>query len=237
MTSENTPANEKRGHELINRAHMLTKFRHESAPALGAYIAISDESHVTSAIHTAEVVTDWLDGYYARAGANILGIETTEKGKIDDPKADKRLVGSVLLGLTVRYARRGDWRSAAVCGANSAVDTWRNKRMDNSRAAALKNGVSPAAITINKAKMAIQASAELLLTSKAARGPKAKTLGLVALTVGTTIGVAGQLKFHRNVMQQQRANALACPDKIEPRNAPDDTIPESSLAVPEDQID
>lgn len=235
MATEYISADEQHGHDLVNRAHLLTKFRHDSSPVLGAYIAVADENHVTSVIHAAEVVTDWLDGYYARAGSKILGIDTTERGKIEDPKADKRLVGSVLLGLTVRYARRKELFASSVCGVNAVVDRWRNQKMENSRALALETGVSPGAININKAKMALQSGAELLLTSTAAQKPVIKKLGLTALSMGTAVGVIGQMKFHRMVLAQQNSNALACPYKLAPRNVPDGTIQESSSAAPGDR--
>ncbi len=237
MTQEYESPEQQRGYDLINRGHMLTKFRHDTSPLLGAYIAVSDENHATTAIHAGEIITDWLDGRYARAGSEILGIDTSERGKIDDPKADKRLVGSVILGLTARYARRGDRAGATICAANALVDYWRNKRMDESRALAISVGISPGATKINKAKMALQSSGELILTSKAAKKPLVRNIGLAAMSIGTGIGIIGRHQFHKSVLDRQQLNAAACPDTIEPRSVLDDTTQESSLVTPEENQD
>ncbi len=207
-----------RGQHLMARANALTDFRIESAPVLGAIIAATNESWITTAAFGVEAYTDWQDGNDARKGAKILGIVTTIAGAIKDQKADKDLVNNVLLGLTARFIRQDDYTSSAILGANYAVLRWRDKKMAEDRQLALEHGIDPKAILINKVKTDFLLGGEAILSSPPAKNRLYRTIGLGVLTAGTALGVAGERIFNRRVRRQlllnQLKQAAACPDVI-----------------------
>lgn len=209
-----------RGTYLMARADRLTAFRARSAPILGALLAVTDEGWVTTAAIAGEGYTDWQDGHDARAGAELLGIETTVEGALEDPAADKKLVNSLCLGLAVRFFRQGDYGGTAVLAANYAVTQWRDRRMAEDRLAAQASGVSPKAIVINKAKTAFQLVGEGMLASPLAKKRFYRSVGLGVFSTGTALGVAGQQIFRNRVRNHIRAartqNAASCPDKVYP---------------------
>jgi len=209
----------KTGEFLMRRADRLTKFRSETSPALGAILGGTDEMWETTILFGAEVLSDGLDGMDARAGAKLLGIETTDQGAIDDPAADKVLVNSTLLGLGSRYLRRQDYLGFGVLSLNYAVNKWwRDPRMAENREEALKIGYDPKAILSNKAKTAILLSGLGILVCPLAKQEQYKKIGLGLVSLGTITGIAGEKVFRRRVQNHKHALSAemtaACPDKV-----------------------
>ncbi|WP_184786433.1 CDP-diacylglycerol--glycerol-3-phosphate 3-phosphatidyltransferase [Phytomonospora endophytica] len=93
---------------LVNPANAITALRLLLVPVFVAFGAISDFTHdgwrmAACLVFLVASITDWLDGYLARANAWV-----TSFGKIADPIADKALTGSALVLLSV-YDRVPWW--------------------------------------------------------------------------------------------------------------------------------
>lgn len=207
-----------RGVYLMERANRWTALRHDTSPIVGFAIAATDDTIWTSIATAAEIYSDYKDGKDARAGAALLGIETSLEGALSDPEADKVLVNSIMIGLFARYIRHRDFAGAAVVGANYYVSRWRDGNMEKNRALALLNNVDPKAIYINKVKTALQLASELALTGPASRNKACRNIGLVALSCGTALGVIGERVFRgrvkKAILKDEIAWARACPDTI-----------------------
>ncbi len=206
MSNQNLTEIQMRGEQLMRDANALTAFRAETAPYLGGWIAVSNDSWPTAwptSLFTAiELYTDWADGYKARKGSAMRGVETTLQGALEDPRADKRFINSMLGGLSVRYLRQGDFFAAAMVGANLAATAVRDKAMNDDREFAVKNNLNPKAIPINKLKMDFQAVAVLALTTPFARRHRFKYASIGMMTVGTLVGNYGQRVFRKKLYAQ-----------------------------------
>lgn len=195
-----------RGEQLIREANALTAFRAVTAPYLGSWVAASNDTWPTAwptTLFTAyELYTDWADGYKARKGSAMRGIETSIQGALDDPRADKRFINSMLGGLSTRYLRQGEFLEAAFVGANLLATIARDKAINDDRDFALNNALNPKAIPINKLKMDFQAIAVLALTTPYAKHRRFRRAFLGIMTVGTVVGLYGQRVFRKKLHAQ-----------------------------------
>lgn len=201
----------------MRRADMWTDLRANTAPLVGALIASTEESWRNVGIETAEYITDFLDGRDAKSGATKLGIPTSVEGKIKDPLADKALTNGIAGGLTMRYIRRGQMHEAVTTGVNMLALAVRDRRQEKHRNRALEANVDPAAISINRAKTALQGiSLTALEIPQIARSSRLRWLALGAFTTSTIMGIYGEKKFGASVEQQIKSkHAAQCPDEIE----------------------
>lgn len=206
------------GEYLMRRADMWTRVRKETSPILGAVIAGTDASWITTVAFIGEVATDTLDGLDARAGAKLLGIETTVKGALADPEADKILVNCTELGLGARFLRSGDYKSFGVLAVNYVVSQRRDNNMAVDRSLAALYGYDPKAILPNKIKTGFQLTGLGILVSPKSEDLRWRHLGLGIITAGTVLGIVGQRMYRHRVRNYAAAkheeSALACPDEI-----------------------
>lgn len=85
-----------RPHVMPNLPMTLTYVRIAAIPVLGALLLVEGDlaRYIACAIYTAAAVTDYLDGYLARAWK-----QQSKLGRIFDPIADKLLVSATILML------------------------------------------------------------------------------------------------------------------------------------------
>jgi phosphatidylglycerophosphate synthase len=218
MTNAPSAADQIRGEALMRRADDLTAFRQDTSPIIGLALAVTDSEYLTTAAILGEVYTDYKDGSEARKGAAILGVETSIEGAIEDPKADKTLANSLMLGLIVRFIRHKNIPDAAVVAANYIASKNRDRNMQENRDLALEHNLDPKALPINKVKFLAQMVGNLLLSSPFSRNKRVKQIGLTALTGGTIIGIVGERifrnKVHKAIQKNELKWALECPDTL-----------------------
>lgn len=214
-------------HSLQSKADRITAFRKKYSPVLGVAIAATEPRWSTTVATIKMWHGDHADGKHAKQAqkemAKITGkVEPLSNGHIEDPKADKVLSWSLIGGVMIRSALKKDWKTTAIVGAAAATTYWRDKKMAETRQFVADNNldISVAAINVNRAKTALQATSETLLISPAANNQIVKDISLAGLVIGTALGVYGWQRYHNDVMQAHRAreavNTALCPDEIEP---------------------
>lgn len=210
-----SPEDRIRGEMLMHRADDLTEFRALTSPFVGVGIALTHSEYFVTAAVLAEIYTDYKDGSDARKGADILGVETSVDGAIEDPKADKILANSLMLGHLCRFVRRKDPVGAAIVAGNYFISRRRDDNMQNDRDLAIEHGVDPKAIPINKLKFLLQMVGNTMLSSPLSRNKRIRMIGLSALSGGTAIGLVGERIFRRRVQNaiklEEQTQAEACP--------------------------
>lgn len=208
------------------KADRITAFRKKYAPALGAVIALTRPTWLTTAAAGYFWKTDYDDGKYAKDAqakmAKVTGrIEPLSDGHIEDPKADKRWFWAQTGGLLVRSITEKDYKSTAVLGSVSAITIWRDAKMARTRRFVEDEqlDISLAAINANRAKTALQATSETVLMSPlASKHEGVKNASLAGLAIGTLLGVYGMEKYRSQVndawQAKQAEMAALCPDKV-----------------------
>jgi CDP-diacylglycerol--glycerol-3-phosphate 3-phosphatidyltransferase len=176
----------------LNLPNALTLLRMFLVPVLFVVLVTRVEGHIFlgAGIFVLAVVTDYLDGYFARRRN-----EVTKLGILLDPLADKLLIAAALLSL-VEMGVVPAWVVMIVLARELAVTGLRN--------VAAGRGVLIGASGLGKAKMVAQVTAVLLLLLSRAL-PALHVPGLVALgvVVGLAIvsGVDYLVKFRRDVLR------------------------------------
>jgi len=159
----------------LNLPNALTLLRIFLVPVLFVVLVTRVEGHIYLgvAIFVVAVITDYLDGYFARRRN-----EVTKLGILLDPLADKLLIAAALLSL-VEMGLVPAWVVMIVLARELAVTGLRN--------VAAGRGVLIRASGLGKAKMVAQVTAVLLLLLSRAL-PTLHVPGLVAL--GVVVGLA-----------------------------------------------
>jgi CDP-diacylglycerol--glycerol-3-phosphate 3-phosphatidyltransferase len=176
----------------LNLPNALTVLRIFLVPLLVVVLLTRGAGHVYfgAAIFGLAVLTDYLDGFFARRRN-----EVTRLGILLDPLADKLLTAAALLSL-VEMGLVPAWVVMIILARELAVTALRN--------VAAGRGVLIRASALGKAKMVAQVTAILLLLLSrelaALRGP-----GMVALVVVVIVtlvsGVDYFVRFWREVMR------------------------------------
>ncbi|MFQ6398268.1 CDP-diacylglycerol--glycerol-3-phosphate 3-phosphatidyltransferase [Nocardia sp. KC 131] len=171
---------------LMNIANILTMLRIALVP-LFVLALFADGGHETgwriaaAALFGIAAITDRFDGQLARKYGLV-----TDFGKLADPIADKALIGSAVIGLSVL----GDlawWITLVICGREIGITLL--------RLAVVRRGVIPAGRG-GKLKTLVQSVAIAVLLLPLAGGFATAGMGLmyvaVALTVITGLDYVGQ---------------------------------------------
>jgi CDP-diacylglycerol---glycerol-3-phosphate 3-phosphatidyltransferase len=176
----------------LNLPNALTALRIFLVPLLVVVLLTRVEGHVYvgAAIFGLAVLTDYLDGYFARRRN-----EVTRLGILLDPLADKLLTAAAFLSL-VEMGLVPAWVVMIVLARELAVTGLRN--------VAAGRGVLIRASGLGKAKMVAQVTAILLLLLSRAM-PVLHPPGLVALAVVVVLtlvsGADYFLRFWRDVLR------------------------------------
>ena len=177
----------------LNLPNALTLLRIFLVPLLVVVLLTRIEGHVYlgAAIFLVAVLTDYLDGFFARRRN-----EVTRLGILLDPLADKLLTAAAFLSL-VEMGLVPAWVVMIVLARELAVTALRNL-------AAGRRGVLIRASNLGKAKMVAQVTAILLLLLSRPL-PVLRPPGLVALAVVVLLAlVSGAdyfLRFWREVVR------------------------------------
>ncbi len=176
----------------MNLPNALTVLRIFLVPLLVVVLLTRIEGHVYlgTGIFLVAVLTDYLDGFFARRRN-----EVTRLGILLDPLADKLLTAAAFLSL-VEMGLVPAWAVMIVLARELAVTGLRN--------VAAGRGVLIRASALGKAKMASQVTAILLLLLSRVM-PALRLPGLVALAVVVALAVwSGAdyfLRFWRDVVR------------------------------------
>ncbi len=178
----------------LNLPNLLTVLRIMLVPALVvALLGNTPGGDVLAAVVFALAsLTDFVDGYLARARAEI-----TTFGKLMDPLADKLLIVAALISL-VSLHRLAAWVAMVIITRELAVTML--------RLGATQAGVVMAASTFGKAKTCLQIAA--ILAVIAVHGQPAWLDVLLYVTVAVTV-LSGLDYFFGVRRRLQRANAQA----------------------------
>jgi len=175
----------------LNLPNALTLLRMFLVPVLFVVLVTRVEGHIYlgAGIFVLAVITDYLDGYFARRRN-----EVTRLGILLDPLADKLLIAAALLSL-VEMGLVPAWVVMIVLARELAVTGLRN--------VAAQRGILIRASSLGKAKMVAQVTAVLLLLLSRAL-PALHLPGLVALGVVVGLALVSGLdyliKFRRDVL-------------------------------------
>jgi CDP-diacylglycerol--glycerol-3-phosphate 3-phosphatidyltransferase len=152
----------------VNLPNALTLLRMFLVPLLVVVLLTRVEGHayLGAAIFGLAVLTDYLDGYFARRRN-----EVTRLGILLDPLADKLLIAAALLSL-VEMGLVPAWMVMIILARELAVTALRN--------VAAGKGVLIRASGLGKAKMVVQVTAVLMLMLSPAH-PALRQPGLVVL--------------------------------------------------------
>lgn len=181
----------------VNVPNVLTLLRILLVPVV--VVALLDETPngdlLAAIVFAVASITDWVDGYLARARGSI-----TTFGKLMDPIADKLLVVGALVVL-VSLDRLAAWVAMVIIARELAVTM--------SRMAATGQGVVISANRWGKAKTALQVATIFLLI--AVSGSPAWLDGLVYLTVAVTVlsGLEYFFGLRRTLAARGRGRAQA----------------------------
>ncbi|MDQ3858296.1 MAG: CDP-diacylglycerol--glycerol-3-phosphate 3-phosphatidyltransferase, partial [Actinomycetota bacterium] len=154
-------------------ANQLTVARTAAVPAVILLFAwdFPDHDYWATAVFTVAMVTDWLDGWWARRRA-----ESSDLGRLLDPIADKILVLAALVMLVGRVLPA--WIVAAIVVREILVS--------GLRLAALERGIVMSARDLGKLKTWVQAIAAAL-GGLAAGGAIADEIAQAALVVALVL--------------------------------------------------
>jgi CDP-diacylglycerol--glycerol-3-phosphate 3-phosphatidyltransferase len=176
----------------VNLPNTLTVLRMFLVPLLVVVLLTRVEGHVYlgAGIFGLAVLTDYLDGYFARRRN-----EVTKLGILLDPLADKLLIAAALLSL-VEMDLVPAWMAMIIVARELAVTGLRN--------VAAGKGVLIRASVFGKAKMVVQVVAVLMLMLSPAH-PGLRRPGLVVLWAVVLItllsGADYFLRFWRQVVR------------------------------------
>jgi len=205
----------------LNLPNALTLLRMFLVPVLFVVLVTRVEGHIYlgAAIFVLAVVTDYLDGYFARRRN-----EVTRLGILLDPLADKLLIAAALLSL-VEMGIVPAWVVMIVLARELAVTGLRN--------VAAGRGVLIRASGLGKAKMVAQVTAILLLllsrAVEALHPPGLVALGVV-VALALVSGVDYFARFWRDVVL--RAPARPTPEGDEGAAPSERTTVASSAGPP-----
>jgi CDP-diacylglycerol--glycerol-3-phosphate 3-phosphatidyltransferase len=176
----------------VNLPNALTVLRMFLVPLLVVVLLTRVEGHLYlgAGIFGLAVLTDYLDGYFARRRN-----EVTKLGILLDPLADKLLIAAALLSL-VEMDLVPAWMAMIIVARELAVTALRN--------VAAGKGVLIRASVLGKAKMVVQVVAVLMLMLSPAH-PGLRLPGIVVLWVVVLItlvsGADYFLRFWRQVVR------------------------------------
>jgi len=176
----------------VNLPNALTLLRMFLVPLLVVVLLTRVEGHLYlgAGIFGLAVLTDYLDGYFARRRN-----EVTKLGILLDPLADKLLIAAALLSL-VEMDLVPAWMAMIIVARELAVTALRN--------VAAGKGVLIRASVLGKAKMVVQVVAVLMLMLSPAH-PGLRLPGIVVLWVVVLItlvsGADYFLRFWRQVVR------------------------------------
>jgi CDP-diacylglycerol--glycerol-3-phosphate 3-phosphatidyltransferase len=168
----------------LNLPNALTLLRIFLVPWLVVVLLTRIEGHVYlgTGIFLLAVLTDYLDGFFARRRN-----EVTRLGILLDPLADKLLTAAAFLSL-VEMGLVPAWAVMIVLARELAVTGLRN--------VAAGRGVLIRASALGKAKMAAQVTAILLLLLSRVL-PSLRPAGLVALAVVVVVALVSGAQYFR----------------------------------------
>lgn len=194
--------NLQRAEALQQIADRLTAVREQSAPVLAAAVGLSRETWVVTAAVGASMLTDFLDGYYAKKATMVRGFDVPTDGGETDPRADHKLMQGLFTGLAVRALRQGRWLSSGLLASTLVVSNLRDARMDENRRRVNDLGLDRRELRankFNKVKMFAQSLGAAALVSPLGRHCPVKSAALAAVTAGTISGLVGERKFRQKV--------------------------------------
>ncbi len=173
----------------MNLPNALTLLRIFLVPLLVVVLLTRIEGHVWfgAAIFLLAVLTDYLDGFFARRRN-----EVTKLGIVLDPLADKLLTAAAFLSL-VEMGLVPAWAVMIVIARELAVTGLRN--------VAAGRGVLIRASSLGKAKMVSQVVAILLLLFSQ-RMPWLRTPGLVALGLVLVLAIYSGADYFRRFWKE-----------------------------------
>lgn len=173
----------------MNLPNALTLLRIFLVPLLVVVLLTRIEGHVWfgAAIFLLAVLTDYLDGFFARRRN-----EVTKLGIVLDPLADKLLTAAAFLSL-VEMGLVPAWAVMIVIARELAVTGLRN--------VAAGRGVLIRASSLGKAKMVAQVVAILLLLVSQ-RMPWLRTPGLVALGIVLVLAIYSGADYFRRFWRE-----------------------------------
>ena len=173
----------------MNLPNALTLLRIFLVPLLVVVLLTRIEGHVWfgAAIFLLAVLTDYLDGFFARRRN-----EVTKLGIVLDPLADKLLTAAAFLSL-VEMGLVPAWAVMIVIARELAVTGLRN--------VAAGRGVLIRASSLGKAKMVSQVVAILLLRVSQ-RMPWLRTPGLVALGIVLVLAIYSGADYFRRFWKE-----------------------------------
>lgn len=173
----------------MNLPNALTLLRIFLVPLLVVVLLTRIEGHVWfgAAIFLLAVLTDYLDGFFARRRN-----EVTKLGIVLDPLADKLLTAAAFLSL-VEMGLVPAWAVMIVIARELAVTGLRN--------VAAGRGVLIRASSLGKAKMVSQVVAILLLLFSQ-RMPWLRTPGLVALAIVLVLAIYSGADYFRRFWKE-----------------------------------
>jgi len=173
----------------LNLPNALTLLRIFLVPLLVVVLLTRIEGHVWfgAAIFLLAVLTDYLDGFFARRRN-----EVTKLGIVLDPLADKLLTAAAFLSL-VEMGLVPAWAVMIVIARELAVTGLRN--------VAAGRGVLIRASSLGKAKMVSQVVAILLLLFSQ-RMPWLRTPGLVALGIVLVLAIYSGADYFRRFWRE-----------------------------------
>jgi CDP-diacylglycerol--glycerol-3-phosphate 3-phosphatidyltransferase len=176
----------------LNLPNALTLLRMFLVPLLVVVLLTRVEGHeyLGAGIFALAVLTDYLDGYFARRRN-----EVTRLGILLDPLADKLLIAAALLSL-VEMGLVPAWMVMIILARELAVTALRN--------VAAGKGVLIRASGLGKAKMVVQVTAVLMLMLSPAQ-PLLRRPGIAVLWVVVLItlwsGADYFIRFWRDVVR------------------------------------
>jgi CDP-diacylglycerol---glycerol-3-phosphate 3-phosphatidyltransferase len=174
---------------LVNLPNALTALRILLVPLL-VVVLLTRLEHglfLGAGIFGLGVLTDYLDGYFARRRNQV-----TRLGILLDPLADKLLTASAFLSL-VELDAVPAWMVMIILGREFVITGLRN--------VAAARGLLIPASALGKGKMVSQVVAILLLLM-AIRYPALKVLALAALWVVVVLAVVSALDYFRLVFRE-----------------------------------
>jgi CDP-diacylglycerol---glycerol-3-phosphate 3-phosphatidyltransferase len=204
---------------LVNLPNALTALRILLVPLL-VVVLLTRLEHglfLGAGIFGLGVLTDYLDGYFARRRNQV-----TRLGILLDPLADKLLTASAFLSL-VELDAVPAWMVMIILGREFVITGLRN--------VAAARGLLIPASALGKGKMVSQVVAILLLLM-AIRYPVLKVLALAALWVVVILAIVSALDYFRLVFRETaRPPARPGGPSPEPAAAEEETEPRYSSTL------
>ena len=180
--------------EAANLPNLLSLLRILAVPLIVWLLANPSPrtALITFVIYFAATMTDVLDGWLARKYALI-----TPLGKLLDPLADKLLVVSALIMLSVMHREPSipGWLLVLIVGREIAVT--------GLRSIAASEGIVLAAEASGKVKMVLQSiGVHALILHYQHWGVNFHLLGMTTLVAGTIVGLWSAVSYHVSVFRE-----------------------------------